>query len=698
MPQLFSGFYLTGEGQAGMYHPLHQLLYRSLPLQRAIDCEYLLNYPFMLAGTWLLLRRRIPSRSAAMLGSVIFTFSGYNLLHFIHPNAVAIVAHIPWLLWTIDIVLTDSRRLKVYSALAAMALLTGSQLLLGYPQFVWFSLLTEIAYAVYVLIDRRNDPRGLCHPGPFCRECVGCCACTWPDLVLAKFIGLFLGGAQLLPTIDALIHSSRQAADAAFASAGSLHPLNLLQLAAPYLFVNRVVGLNTHELGLYLGAVPLMLIVWLIIRGRDLGNLRSLAAAAGLFGALALLLAFGEYGRIYQLLAYLPPLQYFRFPARYLVIFQLAAAVLAALGFLLLVRINRDERRRKHAARAFPDVEYAPLMSWRHCLPLWILATISAAAALGIALGNQPYIAPLPLVLVGPALFITAVFLIYWAARGSFAALVGLILLTAIDLGAYGLSYSVYPYCPKMDDYIAKIGTPPQPGNGRMLASLYGYDEPGLRTGDQIVLRGWSRADGYAGLEPQRSLDYKIIPALRVAGVRWVRRGPTTNDIRGLIPGDDNWSEVPDPLARVRLVNRIIASSDPAADIARIDVDSEALSDVSLVLPPAGPGSASLIEDLPGRLSVRTNAPSPQLLVVAESYHPGWKATVNGSPAQVFRINGDFMGCLVGPGTQLIMLQFQPASLHTGRLISYLGLGFLPFCFLGIWLKPVISKPEEPRK
>ncbi len=466
MPQLFSGFYLTGEGQAGMYHPLHQLLYRLLPLQRAIDCEYLLNYPFMLAGTWLFLRRRIPSRSAAMLGGVIFTFSGYNLLHFIHPNAVAIVAHIPWLLWTIDIVLTDSRRLKVYSALAAMALLTGSQLLLGYPQFVWFSLLTEFAYTVYVLIDRRNVPRALCRPGPFCRKCVGCHVSTWPDLVLAKFIGLFLGGAQLLPTIDALIHSSRQAADAAFASAGSLHPLNLLQLAAPYLFVNRVVGGNTHELGLYLGAVPLMLIVWLIIRGRDLGILRSLAAAAGLFGALALLLAFGEYGRIHQLLAYLPPLRYFRFPARYSGHFSIGGRRVGGIGIPFT---------RAHQPRRAPPKTRGSGLPRRRICAAYVMAPIAcrsgywqlisaAAAVLGIALGNQPYIAPLPLVLVGPALFITAVFLIYWAARGSFAALVGLILLAALDLGIYGLSYSVYPYCPKMDDYIAKVPTPPRTG------------------------------------------------------------------------------------------------------------------------------------------------------------------------------------------------------------------------------------------
>ncbi len=184
------------------------------------------------------------------------------------------------------------------------------------------------------------------------------------------------------------------------------------------------------------------------------------------------------------------------------------------------------------------------------------------------------------------------------------------------------------------------------------------------------------------------------------AGVGWVRRGPKTGDIRGLIPHDDNWSKVPDPLPRMRLVDRVIASSDPAADIAKIDIDTEALSDVALALPESKPGTASLIEDIPGRLSVRTEAPCVQLLVVAESYHPGWKAAVNGSPAQVYRVNGDFMGCLVGPGTQLATFKFQPASLRAGRLISYLGLGFLPFCLIGIWRKPVISSSffiaEEP--
>src|SRR5438270_89712 len=74
--------------------------------------------------------------------------------------------------------------------------------------------------------------------------------------------GALIGGVQLLPTLEALGDSSRQAADGAFVGWGSLHPLNLVQLVAPYLFKTRVVGQNTHELGLYTGAVTVLLAAW----------------------------------------------------------------------------------------------------------------------------------------------------------------------------------------------------------------------------------------------------------------------------------------------------------------------------------------------------------------------------------------------------------------------------------------------------
>ena len=199
MPQLFAGFYLTGEGQAGTYHPWHLFLYRCLPLPAAMDCELLAPYPFMMAGMWLLLRRRLRRKDAAMLGSLLFTFCTFNLLHFVHPNAIAIVAHIPWLLWAIDIALSDAGPLRVVLAQAAVALLTGSQLLLGYPQYVWFSLLTEAYYAALMLAGAARCPRNGCEDCPTCADCAGCSHGSSLRLLTAKGIGLLLGAVQWVP-------------------------------------------------------------------------------------------------------------------------------------------------------------------------------------------------------------------------------------------------------------------------------------------------------------------------------------------------------------------------------------------------------------------------------------------------------------------------------------------------------------------
>jgi len=674
MPTLYSGFYLTGEGQTGVYHPWHLLLYRCLPLRIALCWEWLAAYPLMLLGGWMFLRRRLGRSDAAMFGSLVFTFSSFNLLHFIHPNAVAVIAHIPWLLWAIDVVLVDPDRRKAAWAQAAVALLTGSQLLLGYPQYVWFSLIAEAAYAAFVLT----------RPTHAARKGLG------SRLAIAKGCGLLVGGVQLLPTVDALSHSARVSADAAFAAWGSLHPMNLLQLVAPYAFVHRVVGQNTHELALYIGAVPLLLIVWLVVRRRRLGSLGPLAAAAGGLGVLALFLAFGKYAPIYRLQHFLPVVGSFRFPCRYVMLFQLCFAVLAAIGFVLLVREHRRSIRSHLAPRDEATSRGARRLLWslNRARGVWIVTASSAIVALiCLLLRDRPWMAPVPAIMAGPLLLGAAALLLSLAAAGSRAALIGLILFTAADLGVYGLSHAVYPGAKRLEPFIAGIKTPPgQPQDeppGRVLASLVRFDEEKLRTGNQITLAGWHRADGYAGLEPARQLDYRRLPALRAAAVHWVRRGETTADIEGLANSDGRWARVPDPLPRVRMLGRVRWSNDPASDLPRIDPETTALCEIPLALGESTPGTATLLSDRPGSLHIRCDCSSPQLLVVAESFHPGWQATVDGKPQRPLRVNGDFLGCLVTPGRHHVVLEFRPDSLRRGWMATWAGLALVSVCFVG---------------
>ena len=120
-PSIFAGLYLHGEGQGGLFHPFHQILYRLLPLGAAFNLELIANYPAAFAGTCWLLRRLRFSWAAALFGAMLFAFSGFNLLHHHHVNMVAIVAHMPWLLAAADVLIVEDRRRARTLAFAAIA-------------------------------------------------------------------------------------------------------------------------------------------------------------------------------------------------------------------------------------------------------------------------------------------------------------------------------------------------------------------------------------------------------------------------------------------------------------------------------------------------------------------------------------------------------------------------------------------------
>nr|NIP86480.1 YfhO family protein [Planctomycetales bacterium] len=637
-PQLYGGVYLTGEGQAGTYHPLHLALYRCLPLGLAFNLEVWLNYPLMLLGTWLWLRRRLARAEIAMFGALVFTFSGFNLLHFVHVNAIAVVAHLPWLLWALDRAITGSPAERPWS-LVIVSLLTASQILLGYPQYVWFSLLAESLY-------------------------VASLAPAWPFVTrigAAKLTGLLIGAIQWLPTVDALHQSIRTTVDAQFFTSGSLHPLNLVQLVAPYLFEKRVVGQNTHELGIYAGAVPCVLVAWLCFSRRPTGRNQPLYRFGCLLGLLALWLALGSYGYLSAVQSWLPVVGSFRFPCRAIVLFHLAVAVLAALA------LDQLCRRQRRGGEGWGN---AAGVAWGCALAAMLTAALAP-------LLWSAHLASWPLIVAGPLLLGSAAWLLAQAARGVSWAPLALVVLTAVDQGLYGLSYTALASTQTLPRFAHDPAIQPAgPPGGRVALDPASAQRGGLRQGNQLLLAGWSRVGGYLGLPPQRLLDYQDIHAIRVAGARWVNSGPV-GDTRAIL-----FDQVDRPLDDARLVSRAIHSTTPAQDLKKIDVGQAALVARPLDLPPGPPGQVQTLKKSPGQLSLLAVAPTRQLLVVAESFHPGWQALIDGQPAAVRRVNGDFIGCEVPAGRHHVQLGFRPASLKKGTTFTCCGLGLMLCGFL----------------
>jgi hypothetical protein len=653
-PHLFSGFYLTGEGQAGTYHPLHVLLYSLLPLGAAFNLEVLLNYPIMFAGMVAWLSRHLARRDSTLLAAALFTFSSFSLLHLVHVNAMAIVAQIPWLLWAYDLSAeARNNRQQLFRGLLFIVLLTASQILLGYPQYVWFSLLAELWYLTTILRPQLNAKLLL-------------------SLAGAKLVGVLLAAVQLLPTFEAVANSTRHHVSPEFLQSGSWHPLNLVQLVAPYLFTTRALGQNTHELGLYLGAVPILLLVMLLVEWRPIASSRFLTVSLTL-AAFALLLAFGGYGALYPWQAYLPVVGKFRFPCRTLVLFQLAAAILTAAAWGRLCDHSSTNRSRSGF------------------IAIWSIVLLSALVALLAPLvASTTDLAPWSLRLLGPTLFILAASLITLAGRGARWAPAALLLFTMVDLAAYGLSYQPVHQTAHWPNISNSVRETLDPWAISLSSQPDGPVAPWANIGCVLGLR---QIDGYAGLEPAKSLDYRTAPAQSVAAVRFVypcaeRTQPTWPEVG---PRLQAWQfeSVAAPFAR--LVTKTQVSSDPRHDLSSIDWTSTVLVPEPLDAESGAPGQVSILRTRPSRMEFKTTASGRQLLVLAESFHAGWKATCDGELIATTRVNGDFLGAMVPAGTHYIEFRFRPHSLHWGAAITGMTALALALSLLG---SLVSTKPE----
>lgn len=63
----------------------------------------------------------------------------------------------------------------------------------------------------------------------------------------------------------------------------------------------------------------------------------------------------------------------------------------------------------------------------------------------------------------------------------------------------------------------------------------------------------------------------------------------------------------------------------------------------------------------------------PGLLVLADAFHPGWIATVDGNTAEVIPVNGAFRGVVLGPEAKRAEFFYISPTLRTGQYVSILA-------------------------
>jgi uncharacterized membrane protein YfhO len=74
-------------------------------------------------------------------------------------------------------------------------------------------------------------------------------------------------------------------------------------------------------------------------------------------------------------------------------------------------------------------------------------------------------------------------------------------------------------------------------------------------------------------------------------------------------------------------------------------------------------------------VDVATHTSTPGLLVLNETWYPGWQATVDGQPAPVWRVDYVLRGVVVPAGDHRVQFVFRPLSVYGGLAVSLATLG-----------------------
>jgi hypothetical protein len=152
------------------------------------------------------------------------------------------------------------------------------------------------------------------------------------------------------------------------------------------------------------------------------------------------------------------------------------------------------------------------------------------------------------------------------------------------------------------------------------------------------------------------------------------------------VPGfaylSSNVTAVPDEMAAADWL-RSLTWQDVRAFPAVVEIPNSMISALGSDHAPGPAGSVTVRDYRPGHFDLQVDAARPALLVVAESYYPGWEASVDGVAAQILRTNYISQGILVPGGCHTIKLNYAPSPFRYGLAVSLVSL--LGVLALALW-------------
>ena len=676
-PWTESGTSILGQISPGLFHP-GTLLYLVFPFELAFKLNHLLALPVAWGATYLLARRMGASEAAAAVGACAYAGGG-TMVALSASNLQFVLggATVPLALHALLRFRDQPRPLRFLWAAFALAL----SFLGGEPQSM---IVAGLIGAVWVVAEK---PSGR----------AAAIAAGW------GLAALLLAAPALLPALPRLAASSRaEGVSSRDRATFTTTPVRLLGLVIPRAFddlqdtpAGEIAPFAEYFSGteetaffdsLSLGAVIVLLAIWGAAH-------RRAALVLCLGGAFFLLASCGPSLPIEKLLAFLiPPLRGFRYAEKYLVAGALLVSLAAALG----TDAALEKAPRFAALAALLAVVLVFAAAGGHVLDGFLVSagrTHSREAALSFVGSLRLGLA----VEAGActALALAVFFRLPWliaviAAVNAYACSTGLVFTMPVEV------FSLKP--PLAEALEARAG--PSAGSWRVRSDLLvlyvtrKFDRRAARFVGAIEVLN-PQVHQLAGIEsvsqytPLPDADYEA--AMTRATAAFDERMGVRFEVRfaGELSREDArrqgyFQANVAALARehpARPRAALVACARPAATrdeallaLARIDPAREAVVRRPLPLPCGDleGARAELSRPAPGQLDLEVESPATALLAVAEHFDPGWRATLDGAPAEILQVDLAALGVAVPAGKHQIRLRYAPPLLGAGIALAFL--------------------------
>jgi hypothetical protein len=692
-PGLYCGLPLYSESQAGYLHPFKYLLYPWLQTWQAFNLDTVLSVWVTGLGTYGWLRRHV-GPAGALTGAAIFGSSGFVWGHLIHTSMINALASVPLVIWGLESSWASGRWRGV--VLGALAL--ACQVFAGHLQD---SLLTIGLVGIYGLFRAATEADWQAR--------LRALAMT---AVLAG-LGVLISGIQWVPSKELLDRSPR----AGGLSWGELTYGSWCPELLPTMVVREAYGTRArdtdwldgfypyHEMNTYMGIIAIVLAV---VGARGGAARDRWATFWVLLIGVGCVLMLGKFTFLFDNAHRLPVLGSSREPVRFHVWVSLGVAALAAIG---VQRLERPGFVSLRAGLVFAGILVAlslPIMIYIY-LPVWTRPKT----------WTQPYHLDryrwlgreLAVATIRTGLLALSA---WWVARGAArsenrqrrarrVALLPLIVLADL-LSAHWVDV------PTVDP--AYWTVPPEsarrlksnPNTGRVFAiGDKASGEPGYASEriDFMAVRDpldWSlpsvwHVNSSRGNTPMISRRFVEFSNQKIGRVRFDLEGDTHiltgrrnkadfADLPNLRAGAAFVHRNSQALPRVRLVGKPVYAADQSQATAAMERLGTGLRDQLVVEDPdlrlgAGAvvdGKARIVDELPERVVIETQATTPAYLVLADTFDPGWTATVDGQPVPIRPAYVAFRAVFLPEGSHEVIFRYRPAGFILGMGLTACGI------------------------